>query len=156
MVYPETARLGPVTALTPAGELVETEATEFTLAARAVVTVTAVDESPLAGLARAAVEDAVEEGRTLFPDSVEVEVTPGRAAGERVRYEVSAVGRDWGPADADRLLAEVRGKPVEEARALLEPYGDVEIDLWPDFIGSIPTMEGRVTLTVVPPDRSAS
>jgi hypothetical protein len=42
----------------------------------------------------------------------------------------------------------VLGKPVEEAKALLAPYGDVEISVSPDWAGTIPSFESRVDLTV--------
>ena len=42
----------------------------------------------------------------------------------------------------------VLGKPVEEAKAILEPYGTVELSVWPDWVGSVPSFENRVDLTV--------
>jgi hypothetical protein len=42
----------------------------------------------------------------------------------------------------------VLGKPIEEARAILSPFGLVTIDVSPDWTGSVPGFESRVTLTV--------
>jgi hypothetical protein len=42
----------------------------------------------------------------------------------------------------------VLGKPVEEAKAILAPYGDTQITVSPDWSGSVPSFESRVYLTV--------
>jgi hypothetical protein len=71
-------------------------------------------------------------------------------------FPVQAVGEQWRPVDAAALVALVRGKPAAEAKSLLVPYGDVEITLWPDFVATIPTMDGRITITIAPPRRAGS
>ena len=42
----------------------------------------------------------------------------------------------------------ILGKPIEEARAILAPFGQVSVDVSPDWTGSIPGFESRVTLTI--------
>jgi hypothetical protein len=42
----------------------------------------------------------------------------------------------------------VLGKPVAEAKAILAPFGDVELKVSPDWAGSVPSFESRVDLTV--------
>ena len=42
----------------------------------------------------------------------------------------------------------VLGKPVDEARAILEPYGEVQLTVSPDWVGSVPSFESRVDLTI--------
>ena len=50
--------------------------------------------------------------------------------------------------DGEALRQQVLGLPEDEARAILEPYGEVELVLWPGFVTSVPTLEQRVTLVV--------
>jgi hypothetical protein len=49
------------------------------------------------------------------------------------------------PAD---LEAKILGKPIDEAKAILEPYGQVELRVWPDWVSSVPSFESRVEVTV--------
>ena len=49
------------------------------------------------------------------------------------------------PAELEKM---VLGKPVDEAKAILEPYGEVEISVSPDWSGSVPSFESRVDLTI--------
>ncbi len=42
----------------------------------------------------------------------------------------------------------VQGKSVDEARAILSEYGTVDIQTWPGFVGSIPSLAWRLTLTI--------
>ncbi|MGZ3632696.1 MAG: hypothetical protein ACXVAH_08505, partial [Candidatus Limnocylindrales bacterium] len=58
--------------------------------------------------------------------------------------------------DQAALLAQVKGKSVDEARAILEPFGAVSIQTWPFYVSSIPTFDNRVTLTIAPPQRNGS
>jgi hypothetical protein len=50
--------------------------------------------------------------------------------------------------DAKALAAKVKGRPIFQARSILEPYGDVQIGVWPDWVTSIPTIDGRIELRV--------
>ena len=46
------------------------------------------------------------------------------------------------------LLGQVRGKSIAAARTILEPYGQVGIDVWPDWVTAIPDSDSRVRLVV--------
>ncbi len=52
--------------------------------------------------------------------------------------------------DPDSLRQLVQGKSVEEAQAILSDYGTVDIQTWPSFVGSIPSLAWRLTLTIEP------
>ena len=60
--------------------------------------------------------------------------------------------REWlsrcDPWTGEALRQQVLGLTEEEARAILEPYGEVEVALWPGFVSSVPTLQQRVTLMV--------
>jgi hypothetical protein len=157
MVHPGTASRGRITPDPTAGDAVARRgAATFELALRATGSVTAVRESDLAPLAEARLRESLDAGYTIFPGSVSVEVGPGRVDGANVRYSLQARGEQSRALDATALLAEVKGRPVDEARRLLSRYGRVEIEIWPSFIDAIPTFDPRVSLVVGPPQRPAS
>jgi hypothetical protein len=43
------------------------------------------------------------------------------------------------------------GKPLDTARDLLAPYGEVELTAWPDWVTSVPTLADRVDVQVDQP-----
>jgi hypothetical protein len=157
MVHPDTAARGRITPEPAEGDVVGRRgATSFELALRATGSVTAVRESDLEPLAEARLRESQDPGYTIFPGSVRVEVGQGRVDGAIVRYSLQARGEQSRALDAAALLAEVKGRPVDEARRLLSRYGRVEIEIWPSFIDAIPTFDPRVSLVVGPPQRPAS
>ena len=50
----------------------------------------------------------------------------------------------------------ILGLPLDQARQALEPYGDVVIVPWPDWVTTIPTLDQRVDLTVAEPVDAAA
>jgi len=50
--------------------------------------------------------------------------------------------------DPAALKKQILGKPIAEARAILDAYGDVDLTVSPDWSGSVPGFESRVDLTV--------
>jgi len=58
--------------------------------------------------------------------------------------------------DKASLLAAIRGLDLPAARAKLQPYGEVDIRLWPDWVTSIPTNADRVSLTIGDPGPAPS
>jgi hypothetical protein len=53
--------------------------------------------------------------------------------------------------DPATLETMVLGKPIAEAKAILAPFGEVEISVSPDWTGSVPSFDSRVEVTVVEP-----
>ena len=67
------------------------------------------------------------------------------------RYELTATGRayrDLDPAALERLIL---GRPIDEARAALQPYGQATLTLTPDWFGVVPQLDWRVTVDVTVP-----
>jgi len=75
-----------------------------------------------------------------------------RGAQERVdREKATSVQREQRElTDAKALAAKIKGRPIFQARSILEAYGDVQIGVWPDWVTSIPTIDGRIELRVGP------
>ena len=91
------------------------------------------------------------EGRELVPGSTNVEIGDGTVVDGRIEFPVTASATQVRPLDAAALERTVLGLPIEQARAALEPYGDVVIDPWPSWVTSVPSLEQRVILTVGQP-----
>jgi hypothetical protein len=152
-LFAETAQRTDAVAEPAADAVVAQEVERFTLALTASATVTAVDERELEPLAVDRLRADVTEGSQLFDDSVRSSHDGGTVDGQTVVYRVEAQGEQWRPIDGEKLLQEVRGLPLAEAQSRLEAHGQVAIEAWPDWVGTVPTLEGRSTLTVLPPQR---
>jgi hypothetical protein len=147
-VFPETGVLGePTYDPDPAG-LVGQEITTFTLSASATGTATAVDEASLGQVAEDRLRTSVEPGYALVADSIETSVGTPTVAGQTIVFPTSASGLQVRIVDAAELEAQILGKTEDEARAILEPYGAVDITLWPDWVTTIPTLDARVDFVV--------
>ena len=150
-VFTETAMLGEATPDVDPAELVGLEQETFDLGLRASGTVIAVDPEPVETIAEARLGQAVSPGSTLVEGSVQI--LPGAPVidGQEVSFPVSVRATEVSIPDAAELEALILGKPRAEAETLLAQYGDVELTLWPDWVASVPTIDGRVTVEVAPP-----
>jgi hypothetical protein len=147
-VFPETGVLGePTYDPDPAG-LVGQEVTTFTLSASATGTATAVDEASLGQVAEDRLRTSVEPGYALVADSIETSVGTPTVVGQTIVFPTSASGLQVRIVDAAELEAQILGKTEDETRAILEPYGAVDITLWPDWVTTIPTFDARVDFVV--------
>ncbi len=148
-VFPETATLGEATPTVDPESLVNVEVETFELGLTATATVLAVDASPLDAIAAGALADSVTPGWDLVEGSTQVSAGEGTVRHGVIEFPVAGVAKQVRPVDGERLRQQVMGLPADQARALLEPYGDVTIALWPDMVTSVPTVNSRVTLTVL-------
>ena len=99
---------------------------------------------------------SVAEGRELVPGSTSVEIGDGTVVDGRIEFPVTASATQVRPLDAAALERTVLGLPIEQAKAALQPYGDVVIDPWPSWVTSVPSLEQRVILTVGQPVSEAA
>ncbi len=150
-LFPQTRALGEPLPTTDPTTLLDQEVPEYTLGLGTTGTVIAVDEAPVEALARQRVSDEVDDGYQLVEGSIELDPGEPQVAGETITFPVDAAAAQIRLLDADALRAQIKGKPVGEARTLLAPYGEVEISVWPEWVTAIPTIDGRVSLEVVPP-----
>jgi hypothetical protein len=147
-VFPDTAILREPTFSQDLDALVGQEVAEFELGATAEGTVTAVDETPIETIAESRLASSVDDGYELVPDSSDIEVAPGSFQGGAIRFPVTVTARQVRVLDADAIEATIRGLPLADARTLLDDYGTVDLQVWPDWVGAIPTIDGRVEVTV--------
>lgn len=151
-VFAETATLGePVWSLDPetiVGQEIET----FMLGASAKGSVLAVDTAPLEAIAAARLAAAISSGYRLVEGSSDISVEPAVVDGAAITFPVKASAREVRILDATAIAAEIRGLPVADAQAVLDSYGTGTITLWPDWVTTIPTLDGRVTLVISEPE----
>jgi hypothetical protein len=156
-LFTETATLGPTTPSVDPATLVGTAAADFQLGASASGTVIGVDPAPVSELADARLRTAVGEGFTLVEASIRIDVGTPIVAGSSITFPVTVTATELRAVDEAALRAKMRGLGIPQARSLLERYGDVTITVWPDWVSTIPTNDGRVTFTVQgPPGGSAA
>ena len=150
-VFEQTAILGePTPSVDPAG-LVGTEVASFDLGVTATGTYTAVEIAPVRGIAEARLLAQISATDTLADGSIDIVVGDPVIEGELVRFPVTGRAASIRTIDADALKAEVLGLPIRDARTLLEAMGIVDIVVWPDWVTAIPSLDGRVTLTIGEP-----
>jgi len=150
-VFPDTAVLGEPTPTPDPATLVNQEVATFTLGLTATGTVLAVDASPVEAIAAAALADAVTPGYELVEGSTHVVVGKGTVRDGVVTFPVAGSAKQLRPVDGEALRQQVLGLSEADARAVLAPYGEVGIVLWPGYVKTVPTFERRVTLTVADP-----
>ena len=150
-VFPETKTLGaPVYGVDPA-TLVGQEVESFELSATASGTVVAVDTTPVQTVAEARIASSVDPGYELIPGSGQVVPAPAEISGGVITFPVVVTARQVLVLDSDAIEAEIMGKPLAQAREILAQYGDAQLTVWPDWVGTVPTIESRVEITTSDP-----
>ena len=150
-VYRETAEPGEASIEPASGQVVGSKAADFRLSGAIEASVLAVDEQLVRDLAAAAVEAEVPPGMTLLPGDPAIEASEGLAEGDRIVFESSAQGTAYQIIDRDELLSRLAGKPVSEARAILEVVGTATVSVWPDFLADLPGDPDRIRLDIQEP-----
>jgi hypothetical protein len=143
--------LGKPTPTVDPATLVGQEVATFDLGLSASGTVVTADSAPVSGIAMSALQAAVKPDHTLVPGSVDVMVGEANVIGQTVTFPVRATAKQTADLDPATLEKMVLGKPIPEAKAILAPFGDVEISVSPDWTGSVPSFESRVDVTVHQP-----
>jgi hypothetical protein len=146
--FPETAVLGESTPTVDPATLLGQEVATFDLGLRATGTVIAVDDSPVESIAERRLLENVGSDHRLVDGSIEI--VPGEPTVEsgQVSFPVTARAERVRLLDPADLLARIKGQTVEEARATLAEFGEVEITTWPDWVTSIPGIDSRLSLVV--------
>ena len=150
-IFEDTAVLGEATPSVDPAELVGQELESFELGLTSTGTVVAVDPSPVESIAQTRLESFVSPGYQLVDGSVRIDPGAPVIEGQTVRFPVTVEASQVQVPDAAELKRLILGKPFDEARSILAPFGDVELKLWPDWVTSVPTLDARVDVEVQPP-----
>jgi hypothetical protein len=149
-VFPETAVIGELTPDVDPKSFVEQQVETFTLSLSGSGSAQAVDASPIEAIAEQRLNAAIAEGYELVDGSTTVEIGDGTVVGGVISFPVDGSAKQVRPLDPAALERLVIGLPEADADAALREYGDVSIVLWPGYVTSVPTFDGRVTLDVAP------
>jgi hypothetical protein len=142
--FPETASLGDPTFTVEPSSLLGDEVAKFDLGAAASGTVLAVDESAVEAVAAADIATHVEAGYSLVEGSSNVDPSPGTVDGGMITFPVVITAREVLQLDTAAIEQEIRGKTLAEAQTILQRYGAADLTVWPDWVGTVPTLDARV------------
>lgn len=90
----------------------------------------------------------VPPGHDLRPAATRVTIGQARVDGERLLVAVTATGASAPRLDRDAVLSLVRGRSRQEAGAALADLGSATVDLWPDWVTSVPELDWRIELRI--------
>ncbi|MFP5341533.1 MAG: baseplate J/gp47 family protein [Candidatus Limnocylindria bacterium] len=150
-VFPETASPGEPEWSVDVETLVGTEAPTFDLGGSLTGSVLAVDTAPLQAIAEARLAASVSDGFRLIEGSSEVSVDPAVVAGARITFPVRTTARQVAVLDPAVIAERIRGLPLADAQAILDTYGTASVRVWPDWVATIPTLDGRLSVTIQEP-----
>jgi hypothetical protein len=146
--FPATASLSGVAPTSDPTALVGQEVASFQLTFTATGTFTAVDESPLRQLATDRLRASVASDHDLVLDSIAVTVGQPTTSGAIVTFPLDVSASQVRRVDPAAVRSAAKGRSLADARAALAPFGDVQITLWPDWVGSITSIDQRLDVRV--------
>ncbi len=99
---------------------------------------------------RLASDPALRQGTSLVPGSVAV--TPGDVAlvGARLRVQARVAAQAAPALDPATVRAQVAGLSADAARSTLARYGSVDLQLWPGWVKTVPSLEWRIDVVIDP------
>ena len=90
-------------------------------------------------------------GHALLPESIEIELEEANVEDGVMRVDVTATGRSAAEIDTDEVAQRIAGLTADEAEAALEDLGSATVELWPDWVASVPSMAWRIEVRVGEP-----
>jgi hypothetical protein len=143
-VFRDTAVLGAPTFPTDPATLLDDEVKSFELSATATGTVLAVDERAVQAVAEANIASHVEAGYALVEGSSVIDKSPGQVEDGVIAFPATITADQVLLIDPAAIEVEIRGKSLADAQAILDGYGQAQLSVWPDWVGTIPTLDARV------------
>ncbi|MEX2182807.1 MAG: baseplate J/gp47 family protein, partial [Chloroflexota bacterium] len=147
-VFPQTAVAGEPAFDQDLEALVGQEVETFDLGATVTGSVTAVDAAPVQVIAEARLGSSVDAGYELVDGSSVITIDPAVVNDGTIAFPVIVTARQVRILDPAAIEAEIRGLSLVAAREVLDRYGTAELVVWPDWVATIPTLDGRVQVTI--------
>jgi len=155
-LFPSTRGVGePAYSVDPA-TLVGTPGAQFDLGATAQGTALGVDPAPIQALAASRLGQRVRQGWSIVQGSTTTTVGTPAVLGATIAYPVTVSAVQVHNVDEEAIVSEISGLNLSAARSRLDDFGDVEIDVWPDWVTKIPSRGDRVTFSLGEPQPSAA
>ena len=150
-VFGETASLGTPTYTVDPATLLGDEIETFDMGASASGTVLTVDEASVQVVAEANIASQVQSGYALVDGSSTIDASPGEVQDGVISFPAIITARQVLLVDPTAIEAEIRGKSLADAQSILDGYGRAELAVWPDWVGTIPTLDARVEVRSTEP-----
>jgi hypothetical protein len=150
-VFAETATPGEVVLDPPPDELVGATGSEFRLGGSMAAEVLAVDEAAVTEMVERALVDEAPPDMAVVPETVAIDTNVGVPDEQGIRFEARVRALAQQVVDEEAIVAMVAGKPVSEARAILEGLGATTVNVWPEFLGDLPGDHSRIELEIQAP-----
>jgi hypothetical protein len=96
-------------------------------------------------------QSVVPDGHAVLPETVAVVVDDATIARDTMRVDVTATGRSAAVIDEAVVAARVASMNADEAEAALSDLGRATVELWPDWVASVPAMPWRIEVRVTEP-----
>jgi hypothetical protein len=98
-----------------------------------------------------ALTDEVPAGTSIVVDSIRLDLGPATPVGEQLDITASVTAAAAATIDEAQVRDRVAGLTVEEAKAALQPLGEVDVDLWPAWVDRVPRLTFRIDVKQVVP-----
>jgi hypothetical protein len=112
----------------------------------------AVERDDVVGLARdrlAADASVLPAGHQLLPAATEVTIGAASRAGDRLSVAVTVAAASTPSIAREAVLERVRGRSAADAATALAEIGAVAtVDLWPDWVSSVPELDWRIDIRI--------
>ena len=87
-------------------------------------------------------------GHELLSSATDVSIGEVRRDGDALIVAVTVTAASTPAIDRDEVIRRVLGRSVDEARAALAELGDATIELWPDWVSSLPGLDWRIEVRI--------
>lgn len=99
--------------------------------------------------------EAVPEGATIVPESVQIEVGEATLDGEIMTVSATVTAEATPDVNDAALRAQLAGLTADEAEAALAHIGPATIELWPFWVDRVPQLDWRISIDVQAADASS-
>ena len=90
---------------------------------------------------------SVDPGFALLDGSGHFEPAPAEIVEGVITFPAVVTAREVLVLAPAVIKAEIMGKPIDQARQILGTYGESQLTVWPDWVGTVPTLDSRVEVT---------
>jgi len=98
-------------------------------------------------VAEARITSSVDPGYALIDGSGHFDPAPAEIVEGVITFPAVVTAREVLIVDTAAIKAEIMGKPIDQARQILATYGESQLTVWPDWVGTVPTLDSRVEVT---------